>query len=49
VAEGIGLLNQRAVDCTMGSNPISSERWYIEYFFKQRECSSIGRTHALQA
>jgi hypothetical protein len=25
VAEGIGLLNQRAVDCTMGSNPISSD------------------------
>ena len=37
MAEGIGLLNQRIVFYTMGSNPISSV-W---------GCSSIGRAHAL--
>ena len=32
MAEGIGLLNQRAMKCTMGSNPISSES-FISIFF----------------
>jgi uncharacterized protein (UPF0548 family) len=32
VAEGIGLLNQRAFNCTMGSNPISSDAVYLDYY-----------------
>ena len=42
------VLNQRAMKLTM-LNPISSESFISIFFLFERECSSIGRTHALQA
>ena len=46
MAEGFGLLNQRAHKCTMGSNPIFSEVYDHKTF---GGCTSIGRMYALQA